>query len=241
MAEEEEKHEHHEEHHKGEHGKHDEHGKHKEKNNLLWWGLGIGGAGLLLTLFLVSKGSNSSQDQSSQGGTIQPGATLGSQPGYDASAMDYWPYLNNTSQYPGGAGSTSGSGNSSGGGSSSSGGGSTKKSGGGSTKKSGGGSTKKGSGGSTNKGTSGGTKGTSGGHTKITTTGGHTIVTPNPTAGGAHGWVYTTKAGDTIQGLQGKAWNNTIPLLKYANNAQLLKGKFNKQTGAIVPGTKVVL
>lgn len=75
-------------------------------------------------------------------------------------------------------------------------------------------------------------------------------VKPNPHKGGAHGWVYTTKKGDTLASLQHRFWpgSNTSGgrgnpnLFTYANNKQLLKGKFFSQGGQwhIKPGTRIV-
>ena len=82
-------------------------------------------------------------------------------------------------------------------------------------------------------------------------------VKPDPHAGGAKGWVYTTKKGDTIASLTKKAWSGSNwtggkgnpNLYTYANNSKILqgqKGVYNRKTGisiygAIKPGTKVVL
>lgn len=74
---------------------------------------------------------------------------------------------------------------------------------------------------------------------------------PNPHAGGAHGWVYTTKPGDTNVTLQEKFWPGSYYsgagknatsrtfLYSYANNRELLKGNVNK-LGQIKPGTRII-
>jgi hypothetical protein len=139
-------------------------------------------------------------------------------------------------------GSTSGGGKKKGGGSKSSGGSKSK---GGTTK----GKTSSGS--SSSKSTKSSSSSTSSKHSVSTShSSGKTTVKPNPTAGGAHGYVYTTKKGDTVASLTAKAWpgsNNSggkgnPTLWSYANNKALLKGNYsNKSTGAIKPGTKIVL
>lgn len=66
----------------------------KKHNKLLWWGLGIGAAGLLVTLFLYFKGSgNLQQGASSVLGPSGTGYLPGSNsynPG-DPYNQDYWP------------------------------------------------------------------------------------------------------------------------------------------------------
>jgi hypothetical protein len=142
---------------------------------------------------------------------------------------------------------SSGSGSSSGGSTS---GGKKKKKKSGSTS-SGSSSSKTSSGGSSSKSTKSSSSSTSSKHSVSTShSSGKTTVKPNPTAGGAHGYVYTTKKGDTVANLTAKAWpgsNNSggkgnPTLWSYANNKALLKGNYsNKSTGAIKPGTKIVL
>jgi hypothetical protein len=73
---------------------------------------------------------------------------------------------------------------------------------------------------------------------------------PDPSAHGAHGWVYTTKPGDTLFTLQSKFWpqqtarlNNNSFISNYANNKQLIKGRvdFSKNAfGVIKPGTRII-
>jgi hypothetical protein len=81
-------------------------------------------------------------------------------------------------------------------------------------------------------------------------------VKPNPHAGGAKGWVYTTKPGDTVSSLTRRFWPGSSAkggkgnpnLITYANNKNLLKGHTYKSPSgqhggyylSIKPGTKVI-
>ncbi len=198
-------------------------GHSKKESKLLWWGLGIGAAGLVATLLLF-KGSGS---QGGQTAVNAPAAMVPNpQNPFDASTNDYWPTAPQTPSpvpAPGGGTTTP-----------------PDNDGPGKKKKK-----KKTSGGS-----SSGSGTVSPHHTK---TGGNTYpgtsIPKEPTVplvnfGGAHGWVYTTKAGDTLLSLQQKFWpganqTNTNFIRGYANNKQLLKGNTIGAFG-IKPGTKIV-
>lgn len=270
MAEEEERHEEskHEEHKPAEEGaKSGGIGGSFAKHKTLWIVGGVGAAGVLLLLFMNSGGGSSSSstptsdtgttDMNTQGagGAVDTSSLVGSggypswyNPGA-AENLDYWPYVPNNNSSSGSSkskGSSSGSSKSSGSGSSKSSGSGSSKSSGGSKGKSSSGSSKSSSGGvshGTSHGVSSGTK----------TSTKKNKVTANPHAGGAHGYVYTTKAGDTLLSLQSKAWpgskqsgashptSNTY-IGNYANNSKILKQKgIVSKSGAIKPGTKISL
>ncbi len=182
-----------------------------------------------------------------------------------AENLDYWPYVptqkttgsSSSSSGKKKTGSTSGSTGSKTGGSTGSKTGSTS---GSTTKKK---KTSSGSTSTSSSGTSGGvshgvhhgvTKGTktatvtnktkvhSGGTTKKHST------APNPHAGGAHGYVYTTKAGDTIASLTKKFWPGSTGgggkgnpnAYTYANNKKILGNKSGYSWGKpIKPGTRI--
>ncbi len=116
-------------------------------------------------------------------------------------------------------------------------------------------------------GNTGGSKGgyhgsTGGGHTKTgRSTSSHSVGTshshgqtqikPNPHAGGAHGYVYTTKPGDTAASLQKRFWpgssasgarnpTSRTSIWNYGNNAKILKpGKNSNWNKPIKPGTRI--
>lgn len=218
MPEEHKEHEEHtEEHHEHKEGEHGEHkGSSAKQKKLLYWGLGIAGAGLLVSLLLYKNGGSNAQDQT----VANPSTPFYPNP-TDASQNEYWPVLQSnpaTGQVTGTSGGTSSSGSTSSGSSSS----------GSSSKK------KKKSSGSSSKSSSSSSKKSSSSKT----------VKPNPTAGGAHGWVYTAKGGENVQTLFSNAWpGNTMNFgYTYANNAALLKSEnINKQNGILKKGQKVIL
>lgn len=86
---------------------------------------------------------------------------------------------------------------------------------------------------------------------KVSKKGQQLQVKPNPHAGGAHGWVYTTKPGDTLNNLQRRFWPGSNALyggsganiMKYGNNTQIIQSlRHNKnflRTGILPTGTKI--
>lgn len=244
MADEEE-HKKSEEEHKGEGAKAGGIAGSFQKHKTLWIVGGVGAAGVLLLLFMNSGGGSSSSSTPSTdtsgintqgaGGAVDTSSLVGSggypswyNPGA-AENLDYWPYVpvsHTGSDKSGSSGSKSGS--------------SGSKSG----SKSGSSSSKSGSKSGGSKSTSGGVTHGSGHHgvskgTKTSTN--KNKVSANPHAGGAHGYVYTTKGGETLQGLQNKAWpgssasivghprkaTSNTNILTYANNKKIL----SKQLG----------
>lgn len=250
MAEEHEEHkdhvgEHHEGEHKGEHkgehekGKHGEHheGKDQKNKRLLWWGLGLSGAGLLVALLLFNKGGSSTSGQTMD--TTPNGFVPNAQNPYDASANEYWPVTTTNPTTGAVTGTTGGAGASTGGTSTSSG-----------SKKKHKGSSSGSKSGSKSKGTPHGTSKTHTGGSSSKVSPHHTVAA-NPHAGGAHGYVYTVQKGDTLQSLQQKAWPGSIysnrsgkgkptsstNIQTYANNAKILKAS----GGKLKPGMKINL
>lgn len=224
MAEELKEHEEHtEEHHEHKEGEHK--GASAKQKKLLYWGLGLAGAGLLVSLLLYKNGGSSAQDQT----VANPSTPFYPNP-TDASQNEYWPVLQSnpaTGQITGTSGGTSSSGSTSTGSSSSGSSSSSKK--------------KKKSSGSSSKSSSYSSKKSSSSSSKSSNS---KTVKPNPTAGGAHGWVYTAKGGENVQTLFSKAWpGNAMNFgYTYANNAALLKAEnINKQNGILKKGQKVIL
>ena len=212
----------------------------KKKDTILWWGLGIGIAGLVVTVFLLGKGGNSGSSTTADqtpASSYDPYSTSGYANGY---AQDYWP-----SPYDSSSSGTTGTVSTHGGGSSGSSSGSGSKSGS-SGSKSGSSGSKSGSSGSKSGSSSGSKSGSSSGSKSGSKSGSSgsksgsksgSAPKPNPTAGGAHGYVYTAKAGDTLASLQQKFFpssngsNKQGNLMQYANNATLIK--YYRSTGAI--------
>ncbi len=217
-----------------------------QKHKTLWIVGGVGAAGVLLLLFMNSGGGSSSTPAASTdtsgtttqggGGAVDTSSLVGTggQPSWynpgTAENLDYWPYVP-TSSSSGSSSSTSGS--------------SSKK------KKSSSGSSKSSSGGvshGTSHGVSSGTKTSTHSSGKSTSSTKKKSTKANPHAGGAHGYVYTTKAGDTVSTLSVKAWKGSNQtggkgnpnVYTYANNSKILKGKVNSK-GQIKPGTKISL
>lgn len=85
--------------------------------------------------------------------------------------------------------------------------------------------------------------------TSVSHNSGKSSVKANPHAGGAKGWVYTTKPGDTVYSLSKKAWPGSTfsggkgnpNLWTYANNKKILGNKYNNINTPIKPGTKLSL
>jgi hypothetical protein len=82
-------------------------------------------------------------------------------------------------------------------------------------------------------------------HSTHTSTG----AKPNPHAGGAHGWTYTAKGGETLANLQKQAWPGNIGknpafINNYANNRKLLRSELGSKYGlntVLKKGQKVIL
>ncbi len=223
----------------GEHkeGEHDKgKGESPKQKKLLWWGLGLAGAGLLVSLLLFNNSSNSgtaaAQTVANPSTPFVPNPTNP----YDASANEYWPVPTSNPVTGQPTGTTTG----------------------GTSSSSGSGSKKKKSSGSSKKSSSSSKKSSSSSHTTTKITPHHTVAA-KPHAGGAHGYVYTVQKGDTLQSLQNKAWpgsskstnaqkavkaahgaaqyTSNTNIKNYANNAAILKAS----GGKLKPGMKINL
>lgn len=228
------------------------------KKHWVVYSLVIGAATLLVIVYMNSKSSSSSNTSTGTGydtsGTTAAADTYGASLDSDYQQLIQQGNTTNSLLQQLLTGGTT-TGTSSSGGSTSGSGGKKKKP----PKTSGGGTTNKktSSGGSTKKTTSGSkTSTTSSSHSVGTShSSGKTTIKANPTAGGAKGYTYTTKAGDTLLGLSAKSWGVTPikgtnqskqnikgGIFAYANNKALLKSQgITNYSQTLKPGTKIVL
>lgn len=234
------------------------------KKHWVLYTLGLGAVTILIILYVNNRNSNASSGTDTYGygtgntnGNGSPSDMYGSQLDADYQQMINQENITNSllQQLLGAGTSGSTTGGTSGSGSSSGSSGGHKKP----PKKGGKGGSSGSSSGNHKKSTSGGTGSKVGVHsgskspsshsTGTSHSNGKTSIKPNPHAGGAHGYVYTTKKGDTLTTLQGKFFptsngsNKQGNIMQYGNNSKLISqyrksGAINSK-GQIRPGTKL--
>jgi cytoskeletal protein RodZ len=211
----------------------------KEKNKtLLWWGLGIGAAALVATLFLYNNNANNAANQQQQQQpptNYNPATDPNSM--YSAAGNEYWPLPNGSNSQTGGLPGSSPAGP---------GGGTQNNSSGGTTSgnvpaNTPGYSHASGKWGKNGAGYTGGSSSTSGGNTSSNNnnnsnnnSSGAVGPAPQGTSGMTNNfWVYTTKSGDTLNSITNMAgWDSAHQsgggpgfLINYRNNSQVLSSR----------------